>query len=176
MPNTARALCACSCQCRAAIAANILACTTNTKEGFRHQFNGSSSIALSSIDESTTSGQHGGHSRLRAGLSAGQLQRLRANVAKWAALAAALATAAQWPDMEAVLTALAQQAAAGARAELLPLMQVRCQIVSLSPHTACMSLAEPTRAGAGCHGCHCLRATACPIVLPHVCDGLHTIC
>ena len=50
---------------------------------------------------------------------------MRANAAKHAALAAALAAAAQWPDMEAVLTALAQQAAAGTRPELLPLMQVR---------------------------------------------------
>jgi hypothetical protein len=50
---------------------------------------------------------------------------MRTNVAKRAALAGALAGAAHWPDMESVLTALAQQAAAGARAELLPLMQVR---------------------------------------------------
>ncbi len=76
--------------------------------------------------------QHSLSKQLRTGLGTGQLQHVRANVAKWAALAAALAAAAQWPDMEAVLTALAQQAAAGARAELLPLMQVRCQTVSVS--------------------------------------------
>ena len=58
-------------------------------------------------------------------MSTGQLQRMRGNVAKWAALAGAMAGAAHWPDMESVLTGLAQQAAAGARADLLPLMQVR---------------------------------------------------
>ena len=38
----ARASCACFCQCRATMAANIRASTTNTKDGFRHEFNGSS--------------------------------------------------------------------------------------------------------------------------------------
>ena len=62
-----------------------------------------------------------------AGISTGQLQRMRTNVAKWAALAGALAGAAHWPDMESVLTALAQLAAAGARAELLPLLKALLQ-------------------------------------------------
>ena len=50
---------------------------------------------------------------------------MQADVAKWAALAGAMSSAARWDDMETLLSMLAQQAAAGARADLLPLMQVR---------------------------------------------------
>lgn len=64
------------------------------------------------------------HVRRGAGLTAGQLQRMQADMAKWAALAGAMAGAAHWDDMETLLSMLAQQAAAGARADLLPLMQV----------------------------------------------------
>ena len=62
---------------------------------------------------------------MSTGLTAGQLQRTQSDMAKWAALAGALAAAVQWTDLETLLSMLAQQAAAGARAELLPLMQVK---------------------------------------------------
>ena len=49
---------------------------------------------------------------------------MQSDMAKWSGLAGALAAAAQWTDLETLLSMLSQQAAAGARAELLPLMQV----------------------------------------------------
>lgn len=56
---------------------------------------------------------------------------------KWAALAGALAGAARWDDMETLLSMLAQQAAAGARADLLPLMQVRGRLRVLRSGVPC---------------------------------------
>lgn len=59
-----------------------------------------------------------------AGIDAGELQRLRGNVATWAGLAAAMAAGAGWWQLELLLSSLSAQAAASARPELLLLLQV----------------------------------------------------
>eukprot|EP00891_Asterochloris_glomerata_P009373 jgi/Astpho2/9373/Aster-x0392 len=58
------------------------------------------------------------------GVTAGQLQQLQLCLAEWAGMAANMCASFGWWQLETLLAAVAQQAAAGARAELLNLMQV----------------------------------------------------
>ena len=60
-----------------------------------------------------------------AGVTAGQLQQLQLCLAEWAGMAANMCASLGWWQLETLLAALAQQAAAGACVELLNLMQVR---------------------------------------------------
>lgn len=60
-----------------------------------------------------------------AGIERGQLEALRKDLSQQAGMAAALCRSAGWWQLEALLASLAQQAAVGARPELLPLMQAR---------------------------------------------------
>lgn len=59
-----------------------------------------------------------------AGFTRGQLQHIQLDVSKVAAMAGLLAEKAGWWQLEVMLSLLAQQAAAGVKPELLPLMQV----------------------------------------------------
>ena len=59
-----------------------------------------------------------------AGIDSGELQRLQSNLTKWAAMAAMLCASAGWWQLEALLSSLSAQAAAGAKPEFLPLMRV----------------------------------------------------
>jgi hypothetical protein len=52
------------------------------------------------------------------------MQKWQAEVSKTAAMAALLASEAQWWQLETLLAPLAAQVAAGVRPELLPLMKV----------------------------------------------------
>ena len=65
---------------------------------------------------------------LFAGVSRGQLQKLQGEVAKMAGLAALMCKSAGWWQLETLLTSLSQQAAVGARPELLSLMEVRLPV------------------------------------------------
>ncbi|GLI65409.1 hypothetical protein VaNZ11_008967 [Volvox africanus] len=56
------------------------------------------------------------------GISRGQLQKLQTDLSKWAGMAAVMAGSCGWWALQALLEGLSQQAAAGARPELLPLM------------------------------------------------------
>lgn len=58
-------------------------------------------------------------------MTRGQLQKMQADLARAAGMGAALAAAAGWWGLDALLGQLAQRAAAGARPELHPLMQAR---------------------------------------------------
>ncbi|BDA50034.1 DNA polymerase theta [Coccomyxa sp. Obi] len=60
----------------------------------------------------------------KAGLSRGQLQKLQADVAGWAAMASQLSAAAGWLNLEPLLMRVSQQATAGTCPELLDLMQM----------------------------------------------------
>lgn len=61
-----------------------------------------------------------------AGISRGQMQHWQVELSKTAAMAALLAGNAGWWQLQALLSALSAQAAAGVKPCLLPLMQVRC--------------------------------------------------
>lgn len=61
----------------------------------------------------------------KSGVSRGALQRLQAQLSKWAGMAGQMCASAGWWQLEGVLSSLSEQAAAGARPELLQLMQVR---------------------------------------------------
>ena len=61
----------------------------------------------------------------RVGISRGQMQHWQVELSKTAAMAALLAGNAGWWQLQALLSALSAQAAAGAKPCLLPLMQVR---------------------------------------------------
>ncbi len=69
-----------------------------------------------------------------AGVTAGQLQQLQLCLAEWAGMAANMCASLGWWQLETLLAAVAQQAAAGARAELLNLMQVRQGTLGQPPH------------------------------------------
>ncbi|GIM04240.1 hypothetical protein Vretimale_8780 [Volvox reticuliferus] len=56
------------------------------------------------------------------GISRGQLQKLQSDLSKWAGMAAVMASSCGWWALQALMEGLSQQAAAGARPELLPLM------------------------------------------------------
>ncbi|GIL55845.1 hypothetical protein Vafri_11347, partial [Volvox africanus] len=56
------------------------------------------------------------------GISRGHLQKLQSDLSKWAGMAAVMAGSCGWWALQALLEGLSQQAAAGARPELLPLM------------------------------------------------------
>ena len=58
------------------------------------------------------------------GFNAGQLQKLQKELCQWAGMAKVVATYAQWWQMEIVMNNLAEEANAGVRLELLPLMKV----------------------------------------------------
>ena len=58
------------------------------------------------------------------GFPSGEIQKLQKELANWAGMAAVMCSSAGWWHLEAVMSNLAQQAAAGVRVELLPLMQV----------------------------------------------------
>lgn len=79
------------------------------------------------------------------GISRGQLQKMQGDLSKWAGMASSLCAAAGWWQLEAAMGTLAQQAAAGVRPELLPLMQVRCRTGgrALSAGTACQNTSIP---------------------------------
>lgn len=80
------------------------------------------------------------------GISGGQLQKMQGNLSKWAGMASSLCAAAGWWQLEAAMGTLAQQAAAGVRPELLPLMQVRCRTggIALCAGTACQNTSIPS--------------------------------
>ncbi|KXZ49542.1 hypothetical protein GPECTOR_20g396 [Gonium pectorale] len=65
-------------------------------------------------------GQPGGLTK--QGISRGQLQKLQGDLSKWAGMAAVMAGSCGWWALQALLDGLSQQAAAGTRPELLPLM------------------------------------------------------
>ena len=58
------------------------------------------------------------------GFPSGEIQKLQKELANWAGMAAVVCSSAGWWHLETVMSNLAQQAAAGVRSELLPLMQI----------------------------------------------------
>ena len=86
-----------------------------------------------------------------AGVTAGQLQQLQLCLAEWAGMAANMCASLGWWQLETLLAALAQQAAAGACVELLNLMQVRQGMLGQPPQQfrakACPQCKTHTAAG-----------------------------
>ncbi|KAJ9519938.1 hypothetical protein QJQ45_014668 [Haematococcus lacustris] len=62
------------------------------------------------------------------GVTRGAMERLQSQLGKTAGMAAQMCAAAGWWQMETLMASLAEQAAAGARPELLALMQVGCSV------------------------------------------------
>jgi hypothetical protein len=61
---------------------------------------------------------------ISAGLSKASLQRMQSQLSKTAGMVAQMAGSAGWWQLEILCGSLSEMAAAGARPELLPLMQV----------------------------------------------------